>query len=749
MKRAKYLMVIGGGVFQVPCIKTAKEMGVKVVVTDYQDDAPGMLLADHPLVVSTRNINLTVNAAKEFHNACPLSGVMTVGTDASQTVAAVANALGLPGIPFAVAERATDKIKMRRCLKEAGVPVPDFRAVWSFEEAEKAMAELPFPIVVKPCDNMGARGVKKITKPEDLKTAFREAKEASVSGNIILEEYMDGPELSIDALVHNGQIEITGVADRIIEKPPYFVEMGHTMPSARPQFELDEAIDVFKSALRALGVTIGAGKGDIRLTSEGPKIVEVASRLSGGWMSAYTYPLSSGVNLYRAAIEIILGGKPSFLKPKKDWVSAERALIAEPGKILSIKGVDEAKKIKGVAEVILLKEPGDMVSEMKSNMGKVGYVITAAKDRQEAILINNMARETIRIETGPADDLTWDIIRNNARKKFYVACKACIVCDGHECAGRVPGIGGIGTGESFKVNLTALNKYMINLRTIHGVRSPNMTTELFGQTLSLPLLAAPITGMETNLGGGMSEEEYADSVINGCLDSSVIGMVGDGASPEKYRVGLQAIKNSGGMGIPVFKPRGDNAEIIKRFEAAQEAGVIAIGVDIDAASFKTMTMKKQTVGPKTLEDLKLLKSHLSVPFILKGIMNVETALLAIEAGADAIVVSNHGGRVMDFMPGTADVLPEIAAAVGGRVKVLVDGGIREGVDILKMLALGADAVMIGRPICIAAVGAGREGVRFFIEEKRKELKQAMILTGSADVKKVDPTVIVRKSKGAS
>ena len=142
MKRAKYLMVVGGGVFQVPCIKTAKEMGVKVVVTDYKADAPGMLLADHSIVVSTRNLNLTVNAAKDFHQTCPLSGVMTVGTDASQTVAAVANALELPGIPFAVAERATDKIKMRRCLKDAGVPVPDFRAVWSYEDAKKAIAVL-------------------------------------------------------------------------------------------------------------------------------------------------------------------------------------------------------------------------------------------------------------------------------------------------------------------------------------------------------------------------------------------------------------------------------------------------------------------------------------------------------------------------------------------------------------------------------------------------------------------------------
>ena len=150
---------------------------------------------------------------------------------------------------------------------------------------------------------------------------------------------------------------------------------------------------------------------------------------------------------------------------------------------------------------------------------------------------------------------------------------------------------------------------------------------------------------------------------------------------------------------------------------------------------------------KRLKAYQKLKETLSVPLILKGVMNVETALICIEAGADAIVVSNHGGRVMDTMPGTADVLPEISNAVSGRVKVLVDGGIREGVDILKMLALGADVVMIGRPICIAAFGGGREGVRFYLEEKIKELRQAMILTGSADVNRIDPSVIVRDTKG--
>ncbi|MFQ5451801.1 MAG: alpha-hydroxy-acid oxidizing protein [Nitrospinaceae bacterium] len=743
----KHLMIIGGGMFQVPAIKTAKSMGLKVAVTDYNPDAEGMLLADYPIEVSTRNINLTVNMAKQFHESCPLNGVMTLGTDASQTVAAVADALNLPGIPFEVAERATDKIKMRRCLSQQGVPVPDFRAIWSLEEAQRALQEMPLPLVIKPCDNMGARGVRKIQRPGDLVSAFREAKEASISGKLIIEEYMEGPELSLDALVFDGRIEVTGIADRHIEREPYFVEIGHTMPSNLPESTQNAVADVFRKAIRAIGINLGAAKGDIKFTPDGPKIVEIAARLSGGWMSVHTYPLSSGVNLIRAAIQIALGESPTGLKPKVSLVSAERALIPPPGKILSIHGVDEARKIRGVKEVILMKEAGDVAGEVRSNLGKTGYIITAAKTREEAVRINGLARKMIRIEVGDASVLTWDVIRNNARKKFYIACKACHVCDGAECAGKVPGIGGIGTGQSFTENLRALARYKVNLRTLHQVKNPDLSIELFGKKLAIPVLAAPITGMETNLAGGMDEKAYAEAVLDGCITSGTLGMVGDGASPNKYLIGLEVIQKRGGLGIPIFKPREYNMEIIKRFKAAEDAGAIAVGIDIDAASFKTMTMKGQAVGPKSIDELRELKSCLSVPFILKGIMNVESALAAVEAGADVIVVSNHGGRVMDYMPGTADVLPEIASAVGGRVKVLVDGGIREGVDILKMLALGADAVMIGRPVCIAAFGAGAEGVQFYLREKRRELAQAMILTGCGSIGQIDPSVIFRDAKG--
>ena len=745
MKKQKAIMIIGGGIMQIPAIKEAIEMGLKVIVTDYNPDSEGIKMADYPILVSTRNIDMTVMMAREFHNRHPIDGVLTVGTDASKTVAAVANALKLPGIRYNVAERATNKIKMRQCLRKKGVPIPDFYGIWNLDEAKEAMENLDLPLVIKPADNMGSRGVRKISVREELIEAFYSAKDASISGEIILEEFMEGPELSIDAIITNNKIYITGVADRIIEMPPYFIETGHIMPSALPEKDIKAACRVMADGIKALGIDTGAAKGDIKITPDGAKVGEIAARLSGGFMSSYTYPLSTGTNLLRAAIKVAIGENSFDLEPKINKCAIERAIIPGPGKILSIEGLDKARKINGVAEIIMHKGVGDNLHPMTSNMDKAGNVIVVGKTREEALKISEKVLKTIKITIGSSAEISFDKIKNSARKKFALACRVCKVCDGIECAGEMPGMGGVGTGNSFIANLTSLAKYNIRTKMIHSIKYPDLSTNIIGLSLSIPILAAPITGTATNMGGGVDELEYAEAVIKGCRMSGTVGMVGDGAEPEKYKVGLEAIKNNGGWGIPIFKPREFNQEIIKRIHAAEEAGAKAVGIDIDAVSLKTMELKKQPVGPKTVKDIREIKKETTIPFILKGIMTPEDALLAVESGVDAIVVSNHGGRVMDFMPGFAEVLPSIADAVGGKITILADGGIRTGADVLKSLALGANAVLLGRPIAIGAVGEGKDGVAFVFRNMMEELKKAMIMTGCGSVKDIDSKSISEKS----
>ncbi|AET70854.1 alpha-hydroxyacid dehydrogenase, FMN-dependent L-lactate dehydrogenase [Desulfosporosinus orientis DSM 765] len=319
--------------------------------------------------------------------------------------------------------------------------------------------------------------------------------------------------------------------------------------------------------------------------------------------------------------------------------------------------------------------------------------------------------------------MNYKTMRQTAREKIKGFCRVCPECNGKACAGEVPGMGGAGTGASFKNNVEALAGYRINLRTLHGVKKPSTQLKLFGQELKTPIIGAPITGNNFNMGGALSEEEWAEAMIQGCLSSGALGSTGDAPDPAMYKAGVEVIAKAQGQGIPFMKPR-ELAELKDYFSQAEEAGVIAVGMDVDAAGLVTIP-----VSPKTKEEMKEIIDSTSLPFIIKGIMTVDEAEIAVEVGAAGIVVSNHGGRMLDHTPGTAEVLPEIAAAVAGRIPVIVDGGVRTGIDVLKMLALGADAVMIGRPLIIAGYGGGAEGIALAVRRMTNELKQAMILTG--------------------
>lgn len=725
------LLIIGAGVMQIPAIRIAREMGLRTVVTDYNPHAPGMTMADVPLVMSTRDVQGTVRVARDIHKRYPLSGCLTVGTDASVTVAAVCDALGLPGIRTDAAERATDKIKMRSAFRAAGVASPRFCGVWTMVEAEEALKEIGLPAVIKPADNMGARGVKKITKDWELETAFREAKAASTSGGVILEEFMEGDELSIDMLLVSGRPIFSVVADRLIRYPPYFVEIGHILPSAKPKEVQEAAVELTRKGCEALGITMGAAKSDIKLTPNGPMIGELAARLSGGFMSGYTCPVATGVEIIRSAIEISLGRPPSPIRPTNHKVAMERALIPNPGQVLSVSGVQEVRQMPGVVALFVDVKEGDIVVPPKSNLDKAGHVIVVSGTREAAMKLAEEAVSRIKIEIGAPSSTNWGDIRSAARAKFGAVCLACKECDGIACAGQVPGVGGVGTGETFKENFKAWRRILLKLRTIHEVKEVDPGVTLFGLRLRHPILAAPMTGTGTNMGGVVTEEEFTDNFIRGMADTGSIPMVGDGASIKKYQLILDVAARHDGWAIPIFKPRADEEELRRRFDLAREVGCPAVGMDIDAANFITMQKKGVAVEAKSPAQLRDYIKYSGKPFILKGIMTADQAELAVDVGAAAIVVSNHGGRVLDFMPSTASVLPEIVSAVKGKVTIFVDGGIRTGDDTLKALAMGADAVLVGRPLMIAAVGSNAEGVSLYVRRMEKELRKAMLLTGCA------------------
>lgn len=334
-------------------------------------------------------------------------------------------------------------------------------------------------------------------------------------------------------------------------------------------------------------------------------------------------------------------------------------------------------------------------------------------------------------------------LRETARRKMTGKCRVCPVCNGRACAGEVPGMGGTGTGEAFTENLRALANLKLNMRTIHDAVQPDTGVEMFGRKLKTPILGAPITGAAINAGEALNEFDMVSALVEGSHLAGSIGWIGDPANPKMYEDGLQAIRRAG-QGIAIIKPRVDNREIIELFRLAEQAGAIALGTDLDGAGLITMALKGQPVGPKTKEQLAELIQSTALPFIIKGIMTAGEAITCMEAGAKAIVVSNHGGRVLDHTPGAADVLPEIAEAVKGKITILADGGVRSGADVLKLLALGADGVLVGRPLIMGAYGGGAEGVKTVIEKYTGELKAAMILTGCRSIKEIGSQVLWHK-----
>lgn len=744
----KTILIIGGGLLQVPIIQTAKTMRLHTVVADMNPSSIGFQIADESIVMSTKDVEGMVRESKKFAQNSPIHGVITAGTDASMTVAAVASALQLPGIRFVDAEAASNKVKMRQRLKEFGMPIPRFAAVWSLLDAKEALDSLTFPLVMKPADNMGARGVIKVNHKDDLPSAFRHAKRFCPTGELILEEYMEGPELSVDALAFQGQIRMTGIADRIIEREPYFIEVGHNMPSAMPKEILDEVERVMAGGMRALGIHLGAGKGDIKVTKEGVKIGEIAARLSGGFMSAFTYPLSTGVNLNRAALLISLGETPDNLDPVLNRVSIERSLLSKPGKLISIGGVEEIKKIDGVSEVFIQSKPGDIIKEPTNNIDKSGHVIIVADDLKDAEVVFEKVKQTIRFEVDEQFSITEKEIGDQARIRFGKdICWVCKQCDGSNCASGIPGMGGVGRMETFHDNSVALSEYSILPGYIRDHIIPEIHTKFLGYDLKTPIMAAPMTGVGTNMNFVMTDSDYANLVVRSFIQNGSLAWLGDGASPEKYKIMLEALKKSSGKGILICKPREDESMLVDRFLEAEADGVFALGMDIDAVNFKTMVQKNLSSITRPLDRLVRLKEKTKLPFILKGIMNPEDAKLAVEGGFSAIVVSNHGGRVLDGMPGTARVLPKIAEAVKGKIPLLVDGGIRSGMDVFKMLALGADAVLLGRPVAISLVGGEEAGIRFLLQKYSEELKQSMSVTGAKTLVDIKRTMLLHKLHG--
>jgi 4-hydroxymandelate oxidase len=336
--------------------------------------------------------------------------------------------------------------------------------------------------------------------------------------------------------------------------------------------------------------------------------------------------------------------------------------------------------------------------------------------------------------------MTYQEILENARTCSGPHCKACPVCNGAACKNTMPGPGAKGIGTGAIRNYQKWQELCVNMDTICENKPVDTTAHLFGRDFVLPVFAAPVGAMQLHYGDKYTDLEYNDILVSACASAGIAAFTGDGTNPAVVEAASEALKKSGGLGVPTIKPW--NTETIReKMALVNAADPFAIAMDIDAAGLPFLKNLTPPAGSKTVEELREIAEIAGKPFILKGIMTVSGARKALEAGASGIVVSNHGGRVLDQCPATAEVLPAIVDAVGGKMTVLVDGGIRTGMDVFKALALGADGVLIARPFVTMVYGGGAEGVQVYVDKLKAELSDAMAMCGAHCLRDINRSML--------
>lgn len=331
----------------------------------------------------------------------------------------------------------------------------------------------------------------------------------------------------------------------------------------------------------------------------------------------------------------------------------------------------------------------------------------------------------------------------NAKKRIGDKCRACPICNGIACRNLMPGPGAKGVGDTAIRNYQKWQEIRVNMDTLCENREIDTSLEIFGRKFAYPFFAGPIGAVSMHYSEIYNDITYNSVLVNTCHESGIAAFTGDGLDSSVMISATQAIKQAGGMGVPTVKPW--NLDTIKgKMALVEDAQAFAVAMDIDAAGLPFLQNMTPPAGSKSVDEMKKIIALTDKPFIVKGIMTVQGALKAKDAGAKAIVVSNHGGRVLDQCPATAEVLEEIVSAVGGEMKILVDGGIRSGVDIFKALALGADGVIIARPFVVAAFGGDAEGVRLYIDKLAAELKDTMKMCGAYSIDGIKSSMIRNK-----
>lgn len=383
----KKIMILGASALQVPAIKKAKELGYQIILVDYDANAVGFPLADIKLVVSTLDQEEVYRQALIYK---PDVVITSTSDGPVRTAAYVNEKLGKqPDLSYEDSLCATIKNYMRDRLKENHLPIPEYYAVNNFNEFTEAVRKLEGCCIIKPADNAGSRGVvllngSSFPSNEQLLQAYEYSRENARGGVVMVEEYMTGPEVSVEAMTVNGETTIVTITDKFITPPPYFVEIAHSEPSILDEETKEQICKITKKALKAIGLINAPSHTEIKVTKEGPKIVELAARLGGDFITSKLVPLSTGVDMVGNSV-LLATGSSVDLTPTRQNGSAIRFIQGKEGILKRIDIDEEVYHLEGIEEVSLYKKPGDLTHSIRSSNDRLGHIITTGKTASEAL----------------------------------------------------------------------------------------------------------------------------------------------------------------------------------------------------------------------------------------------------------------------------------------------------------------------------------------------------------------------------
>lgn len=395
----KKLLVLAAGILQVPVIKKAKEMGVYVVAADGDENAVGLKLADKPIVVNITSEEDMLRVAREEQ----VDGVIHPCSEVSMNVMGRINdELGLSGISRETAIRATNKHLMREAFEKYGAPSPKSMCFTDVEVAWGAFCtDFTGACILKPSRNSGSRGIAKISadiKMDEFARLFEISKAESRDKSVMLEQFVEGPEFSIEIIVWNGQVNVLTVTDKKTTEAPHFVELGHNQPSCRTAEEVETLKAAAVAGVKALGVNNCACHAEAKLMNGRAYLMEIGARLGGDFISTELTHLSTGIDMVAAAINCALGVEPCLEPTEEKHGVCIRYFCPKPGKLVSISNTEVLNDPRVYLWEIYHKE-GDMIPEVTSSLCRSGHVIVTEETPHKAIALADSLIKDVKIET--------------------------------------------------------------------------------------------------------------------------------------------------------------------------------------------------------------------------------------------------------------------------------------------------------------------------------------------------------------